>query len=103
MNPTDDEVLAAVAAAPAGFVGTRELAEVLGIPVRKLDTQLNRLERAGRIHVERPGGGVTGERRIRLDGDTVESLRGQLAKAQTAAMAGHEAWKILNTAFGGSR
>lgn len=91
MNPTDDELVAALPA-DCSPIGMSALAEALGAPFQVVARQAERLARQGRLHIDRPGGGVKGgERKVRRDGDSVESLRRQLGACQAHAATLHTA------------
>jgi len=80
--PTDSEIIEALPSSGEAR-GLRELAAQLGTTSRKLGVRVERLAELGKLLIDRPTGGYrSGERQIRRDGDTVESLRVRLAAAQ---------------------
>jgi hypothetical protein len=98
--PSDDELLAELPV-DGTSIGIRALAAKFpAARFRQIDGQVERLCREGRLHIDRPGKGARGgERQIRRDGDSIESLRRQLAASQSHADAMRAALEtIRNTA-----
>lgn len=84
MTPTDDDIIDALRAIGAP-VTIPDLAERLGLPRRgrdadRLARDVERMAEVGRLHIHRPRIGIRGPRLISLDGDTVESLRAEVAR-----------------------
>lgn len=88
---TDLDILAALRAAGMALT-IPDLAERLGLPRRgrdaaRLARDVERLGKAGRLRIHRPGIGIRGPRLISLDGDTVESLRHENTELRSAMQA----------------
>lgn len=97
--PTDEQLLAGLPDDHTS-IGISELAAHLNTTVRKLGPRVERLAELGKLLIDRPTGGYrSGERRLRRDGDSPETLRVKNAGLRTAAQA---AVAILTTALGTS-